>query len=234
MEDINELQRQIETHGFGVILEVTCAISSGNTRQKKKDQLINGQRYIRQLVDSKPEIYTGLIFCHYTDPSQIADLQDDKINFLLQTPSYNVAMFKQAFEKAQNRLGSKEKQTAITLLDCIGNGEDLEGLLNSQSVLEWRSFLQRFPEIAGPEPTVSKCYEFGIEMVNGGSVLEEYARLLCQDELAEVFLYGPHNIIDYTKQIGEIDLVLVGPKEKIVQGFNNPRLFLRHHEKDVE
>ena len=82
---------------------------------------------------------------------------------------------------------------------------------------DWKSFKKKFPELTGKRGYNPAAYTDRIKHVKGW-VLEQYARLLCQEAMPTVQVFGTWR---YRPPHEDIDVALIGPHEDIMHGLNS-------------
>lgn len=110
-----------------------------------------------------------------------------------------------------------DKYLARTLLSLVREGMPLEGLLYPE---DWREFKTNVPQLArhcwNPDQ-----YSSDIKHIKGW-VLERYTLLLCNEAMPNVTVSGPFKYHVWK----DIDVCLIGSREDIYAGLNNPAYFM--------
>ncbi len=210
----------ISQHGFCAVVEVTNGLSRRKLREKV-GQAAEGKEYVLWLTGRSFPVHAGIIFFR---SKNLKALENPAIDFLLQIPAYEQARAVQALQYALQRTPESGKPLAGEFLNLVAAGASLEALLYASKLdqINWLEFQREFPQLAA----TNYQDEYNKKVAGlKGLVLEEYARILCAEEIPEATIY----ISQRCTPKREIDLVILGPQEIVEEKLRTPKLFVPHY-----
>lgn len=210
----------INQHGFCIVAEVTNGLSRRKLGEKV-GQAVEGKEYIQWLTGRSFPVQAGIIFFRSRN---LRALQHPSIDFLLQIPSYERARAIEALKYALERSHESEKPLAREILSLVKDGANLEEILYAAKMdqISWLAFQRRHPQLAAAfYPDEYSKRISGLK----GLVLEEYARILCTEDIPEATIYSSQRCTPRR----EIDLVILGPQEIVEEKIRTSKRFVPHY-----
>ena len=216
MEEAVNLEKVIKESEFCAVIEVTNGV------KKRKIDLKAGQaRIARQYIEginNNIEVLAGILA--FRTQIEDADILDYGIDFIKRIPGYEPERAEEALESLAGRdMPPRDKHIANTLYSLVKKGEPLERLLYPA---DWRAFKKQFPML-GNKFWNTEQYGDHIKHVKGW-ILERYSALLCASAMPNAMVLGPWNYLRNGLH-RDIDVALIGKKEDIIKGLNDPRYF---------
>jgi len=214
---IIEAIHEAETNGYSFAsIEVVNGIAPIKFRNKAR-QATNGSRHVTRITKNRLQTSAGILAFRtkHLDEKAVKDYAKTyDLDFFYKIPGYEQDRAIQALDRVLRRhMPPNDKEIAHELSVEMQNGENLEGLLYPT---DWKSFKKKFPELTGKRGYNPAAYTDRIKHVKGW-VLEQYARLLCQEAMPTVQVFGTWRY----KPHEDIDVALIGPHEDIMHGLNS-------------
>jgi len=235
VSELGELRQDVQANNFCAILEVTNGISNKQL-EEKVEQLHHAEKFIQRIAP-KARAFTGILFFRNNNVRQF----ERGVDYIAQIPEYESLRAVTALQKALPRLNcDKHRETAEEIRELVQNGAHLEDLFYPKRE-NWEEFTNKYAGFV--KDADMKTYNEKVGEVKG-FVLEEYATLLCKEAMPKAKIIAPFNYYQYLAPLGlirpregfetrvpkhgEIDIIIAGPEEIILEGLQKPKYFRVH------
>ncbi len=235
-KNFSDIERAIREQGYCAIIEVCNGISN-RALDDKTDEVNQARKYIQKLT-GLPQVEAGIIFCRKKKLSD-KNIERVKLDFLCQIPEYEPNHALRALWRAHDE-SLYDKQIALNLIQSARDGISLQDLLYPESD-NWQEFRNRFPQLAKNHSHQEYMNAIGNFK---GTFMQKYTAGLCRKAIPgaiifETLCYAEHatkiglrpateiidGVIHSHSGRGEIDIIIAGRNEDIMQGLSDPRYF---------
>ena len=216
MEETANLEQLVHENEFCAVIEVCNGVSPRKLVDKAFQARLARSRIRR--INPDIAVMAGILaFRTYLDNF---DIRGYGIDFIRRIPGYEHEHAEEVLASMTGTdISPRDRHIAGVLLALARIGEPLEQLLYPA---RWHEFRKKFPVLTANCRSPEQYCNY-IQNAKG-EILQRYALRHCAEAVPEAHTAGPYS---FTRRgfHRDIDIALIGDRETIITGLNDPRYF---------